>query len=344
MANASINGHQNTKIGNFTLIANFEESVSGFGNANVSISVAGISASGNGITGVTYNVMGVGKGYNIIFVLPVGVVGQFRVELTGSVTPEGSSQAEPIVASHVVIEYDTVAEISATVGDIVYHPDGEIEIPISFSSLVIHFSKTDCELESLPKGDDIFDFDYYLTGSGRQYQLRVLPDEGKIGAFLLTIPGEVYKVGTSVSKPVMITPKLVPFNSKIPQIIDYESLSELRAGTWDVRMELDIPDEGLDTDNLFYEGEINGVDLDTDPPTLYRAMSLDVKPDTPPAPADPSNPPDCVGDWVRQRPGVNRTPARYILIRFNVPSGADGQLTVVPKPNAFRATTPQLKL
>lgn len=139
---------------------------------------------------------------------------------------------------------------------------------------------------------------------------------------------------------VDVTPILVPFNARIPEIIEIEAPPVIKAGAYDILWTLDHPDVGFDADDLIYEGDITGVDFDADPPAIYRARALDVQPEVPPDPVDPADPPDCYADWIRTRPGVNPIATRFFLLRFNMPPAASGQFSVMPKPDAFRSATP----
>lgn len=131
-----------------------------------------------------------------------------------------------------------------------------------------------------------------------------------------------------------------PFNARIPEIIEIEAPPVIEAGTYDILWTPDHPDVGFDTDDILYEGDITGVDFDVNPPSIYRARSLDVKPEIPPDPINPDNPPEYIGGSELTRPGANRIATRFLLLRFDMPSGASGQFSVNPKPDAFRPVTP----
>ena len=118
---------------------------------------------------------------------------------------------------------------------------------------MLHISKTDFELKDLA-GDDIYDFEYFLVGEDRDYLLTFIPVSDRIGTFIVDIPGLVFKEVPGIDSEVRVLPKLIPYNTKEPKIVDYESLGVFKEGIFDVVLELDYPDVGLDADNLFYEG------------------------------------------------------------------------------------------
>ena len=324
-----------TQSGDFSLTVTFTEPVSGFTSSNVSISITGVSTPGNGITNVYTEVTGSDDTYNIRFTLPQDKIGSFNVTLTGNVTQLSDDSDRTISSNTQLVKYNNVSSISVGFGTIFYGADGLIKIPITFPEDVIYFSKTDCELTQI-YGSDIYDFNYYLVGSGTDYELVIEPSSDRVGMFSVDITGYAFKVSTQTYDDVTVTPVYVPYNSRTPEIVSYDSPTELSPGIFDVVWELDHPDVGFDNDDLIYEGDIEGVDFETNPPLIYRATNLDVLPELPANPADFSNPPDEVGSWSRHRPGVNPVPARFILIRFNVPVGASGQMLVRPKPDGFR--------
>lgn len=246
-----------TQAGNFNVVVISDVAISDFDETNVSIDTTGIASAGNGITGVEVLVTGMSDSYNIYFTLPDDVRGSFYIRLTGQVTPSSSNQQETITANSVLVSYDNVSSVASGFGALTHHSvDFQIDCPINFLEDVLYFSKTDCDLTKF-FGSDIFDFDYYFLGELRSFLLSVRPQPGRLGAFILDITGDVLKSQTQTRDNVTITPILVPYNSRTPRIIDYESPAELEAGTWDVRLELDIADVGLDTDNLLYVGVVN---------------------------------------------------------------------------------------
>lgn len=219
---------------------------------------------------------------------------------------------------------------------VVYAADGSVDIDAEFDENVESLSRTDFDLKRL-HGDAITDFDYFLTGEDAAYCLTYVPTSRRTGLLQVEFTGSVLRSGVSVPN-VEMNPVLGVYNSQTPQVIDYESPPELSEGIFDVRWDLDYPEWGFDADDGFlYEGDmLSGSDM-IPPPLIYKARSLDVRPETPPAPIDYDTPPDCVGDWVRMRPNVNQIPAKYILLRFNIPEDVSGSLNVYPKPDVLKA-------
>jgi len=346
MANATITARSSTYNGDFTVNVGFESDVTGFDRTDINI----VAVSGNGVTGVDYFISGSGDSYNVFFTLPENHTGSFTMDITGMVTPEDSSQAEAVVATAVTLSYDTAQSVTAVFGTPVHHAKSsnfQVDVSIAFQrmdmspELVRFFAKTDIDLIQVA-GDVIYDFDYFLTGQGAAYLLSIVPVVDRFGVLRAEITGDIFKESTMVREQVEETPVLIPYNARIPQIVEYESPPELTAGTWDVRWDLDFPDFGFDADDGFlYEGDaVDDLDLENNPPVIYRARSLDVRPVTPAAPVDPSDPPECVGDWVLERGGISRVPAKFFLIRFNIPSGVSGSLNVYPKPDTFLPMSP----
>ncbi len=177
------------------------------------------------------------------------------------------------------------------------------------------------------------------SASGTDFVLHLIPELGTQGVLELDIVGAATRDVTDRILEVEVTPVLVPFNTRVPQIIDIEAPTVIEAGTFDILWTLDHPDVGLDADNLIYEGDITGVDFDTNPPAVYRSRSLDVKPEVRPDPVDPEDPPTYIGDWELQV-GMGGIATRFLLLRFDMPAEASGQFSVTPKPDAFFPATP----
>ena len=278
--------------------------------------------------------------------LPDDVTGSFVFGLTGTVMI--GSQEETIVTSSTdstpptkTIQYDTRTSLGVSFSGLTYQADYFIDLPVTFDDDVSRFTRTDFELEHV-RGSEIFGMDTFLTGRDRVFTFSMLPEIGTEGVLELNVTGAATRDVTDRVLDVDLTPVLVPFNRKIPQIIEIEAEPLISEGTYDILWTLDHPDVGFDTDDILYSGDYSGIDFtDTaNRPSVYRARSLDVKPDIPPAPDDPDTIPTALGEWVLQREGSARVPAVYILLRFNVPETATGQLIVLPKPNVFRPVTP----
>ena len=277
----------------------------------------------------------------ITVTLPEDVNGSFMVSLTGSVMV--GSQSEMITATAKTIAYDTRTSIMVGLGNLLHHAsslDYAVDIPITFAEDVARFTRTDCELERI-SGSEIFGMETYLTGRDQDFELTLIPEPATHGVLQVNVTGAATREITDRILEVEVTPVLVPFNARVPEIIDIEAPPAIETGTYDILWTLDHPDVGLDTDNLIYEGDITGVDFDTNPPAVYRSRSLDVKPEIPPDPVDPDDPPVYVGDWELTRPETNSIATQFLLLRFDMPSEAvGGQFSVSPTPDAFRPVTP----
>ena len=268
------------------------------------------------------------------------VNGSFVVSLTGAVMV--GSQSEMITATAKTITYDTRTSIAVGLGNPRHHAsslDYAVEIPVTFAEDVARFTRTDCELERIA-GSEIFGMETYLTGRDQDFELMLVPEPETHGVLEVNVTGAATRDVTERILEVDVTPVLVPFNARVPEIIEIEVPPAIEAGTYDILWTLDHPDVGLDADNLIYEGDIAGVDFDTNPPAVYRSRSLDVKPEIPPDPVDPDDPPTYIGDWELTRPGSNPIATQFLLLRFDMPATASGQFSVSPKPDAFRPATP----
>ena len=322
--NAVITAPTNTVDGNFNASVTFDVSVINFDKTDVNIT----SLSGNGTTGVDFEILGSGSAFNLDFTLPENTAGSFRIEITGIITPQGGSQPEEVTSSTADVAYDNITSVTATIGEPVYG-DGEISVPITFEESILYFSKTDCEVKHIA-GDDIFDFDYFLFGQATDYELVFIPEPNREGLFSIDIVEHVWKSSGIIRDDVISVPRLVPFNSIEPHFAIYESLGELQAGIWDILIGFNIPVISMGVDRVTYEGEYPST------PTLYRHVSLGEQPDAPADPIDPNNLPECVEGWRLVPMLHNTVPSRYFLMRFNVPESRSGAFFVDLIPGLVR--------
>ena len=312
--------------GTFNAIVSFGTPFEGFDKTDVNI----VALSGNGVRGVDYDIIGEGASYNIQFRLPDDVQGSLRIELSGQVRPVGGGPLESITANPRTVVYDNISSVAASFGRAVYRANREIAVPINFPEDVQYFSKTDCDLKRV-SGDVIYDFDYYLIGENSIFHLVLVPPPDKSGSLMVGISGHIYKTASFVRDNIVIKPILIPYDTTIPYLVDYQSPGELYPGTWDIFLEFHVPILGVGITDFIYEGESPST------PVLYRANSLDVKPELPPEPADRDNPPECVGDWTLDDTGDSRVSAKYFLLRFNVPQNQSGAFFVTPIFEGIRA-------
>ena len=327
MLTASVGVPLETVSGNFNARVSFNARVVGFGKGNVSISSSG----GNGATGVDFEILGVGSSYNLDFTLPEETSGGFHISLSGILSVPDEQMHLEIMSDGGDVVYDDITSVIASFLEPVYQDDGEICVPIRFEEPIIYFSKTDCEVRHVD-GDAIFDFEYFLIGGGTEYEIVIIPTPGRLGLLSVDIIQHVWKSTSIIREDVITHAKLVPFNSRKPYVVDYQYINgrELTPGMWDVFMELDIPAIGIGIGDFVYVGE------NPSTPTLYLASSFDIKPLLPPPPIDGSNPPECVGEWTSDSTGNSVKPAKYLLLRFNVPPGVGGEFSLDLIPGSIR--------
>ena len=340
MANATIRPLDGIQSGSFNVIIHFPGGVvTGFTDANISLG----DVSGNGATNVTVVVSGMGQSYNVFVTLPEKVVGKLKFELTGEVMVEDSSQPSPIESTPIEIEYDTVSTVHAMFGDLDYLETGEIVLPINFTKRIIYFHKTDCRIRKI-FGDDVFDMEYFLTGpdDADDFQLRFSPESDRRGAFSVDIPGYIYDTTRRIRDEIVVTPKLVPFNTYKPYMAAADIPDSLSAGIWDILIELNVPAIHVKISDFRLEFDGDLPDGFEDEIELYHARSLDVEPQRPSAASGVAN---SIGDWqrwdsLRDEDGT-QIQGKYFILRFNVPVSIAGKiLSITPKPVIGRGPIP----
>ena len=282
MANlsANITGNIGIKTGNFSLAVALFEVATGFSAANVML--------GGSSSGVTFTVTGEGKDYHVNIMLPTDTdLTSFTVSLIGSVDVGGSSCN--LVANQKTVNYDTESTISAIFGDPIYEEYEDnlrIRIPTTFASEeaghtdIIGLDKTDFGLHRL-LGDDIFDFDYYITGSGLSYVVNIIPTIEKQGAFSVDIVGHVLKSDGITNEVVLNHAVILYYDTRTPDLVDFEMQTAPADGSpFSVYLDFDIPTTGLlpqDSDKIIYEGITN-----YGQPILYYAEEVDDENKLPP--------------------------------------------------------------
>ena len=95
----------------------------------------------SGVTGVDFSVTGSGRGWMLNFTLPTSAEGTFEITIMGEVQISGISEAV-VVASPLIVRYDTTTNVDATFGEVAYNDGGEIVLPVNFAEAVIVPSKT----------------------------------------------------------------------------------------------------------------------------------------------------------------------------------------------------------
>ena len=273
MINANVTGNLGIKSGNFSLAVALAQTVTGFTASNVNLV--------GDITGVTFTVTGSDKDYHLNMMLPANTdLSSFAVDLSGNVDVDGTAQE--IVANQKTVQYDTTSTISAIFGDPIYEEYEDnlrIRIPTTFASEesghtdIVGLSRTDFGLHRL-LGDDIFDFVYYLAGSGLEYELHIIPPIGKYGAFSVDIVGHVLKADGITNQVVLNHATILFYDTRIPKLADFEIQSApADSSPFSVYLDFDIPTTGLlpqDSDKIIYEGVKN-----YGQPVLYYAEEVD---------------------------------------------------------------------
>lgn len=355
--NASITGHSGTKTGNFPLMVAFTApitSVTGFDDADITIT----AVSGNGITGVTFEVTGSGADYNIVFQLPEDVSGSFMVAISGMVTVEGSSGPEAVMANSPIVTYNNITNIRATLDKThaEYREGGIVAIPMTFGENVIAPSKTICKFSNpTDPGAGIAGIEgFYLVGADDAYELVVQIGEEKKGKFVVGFEGDVLKAASGVWDNVTnnqsLADRTFAYDTRAPRIVDYDIPADYSLGApVDVRVAFNVRVTGWHVNNtlteiFIEEGVLLGSALPykwtgTSPPDIHAAMPEDLTGTdwtllaTPPAgdPTPNQNGFDADGQWHGEE-------GQYFLIRFPDPQNT-GILNLTLKENAVRGPT-----
>ena len=230
-AQISLSAPSGTQAGTFNVIASFAESVSGFGNMNISIAPDDDNP-GDGTTGITWTVTGSGRHYNVLFEIPEEAKGKFKITVSGQVDISGE-MVDISGGLSLLISYDSATELTAEFG--------EIDLPVILNEDVLYFHKTDADLQRII-GDSPYEFDVFLTEvDARNYKFTFVPLPNKAGLFSIHLPGYVFRTATSIRDNIIITPKLVPFNSYQPYMVNANIPDALSAGIWDIFVELSTP-------------------------------------------------------------------------------------------------------
>lgn len=328
MANGTFTAPSGTQSAPFNVPLAFGAAVTGVDKTDIDLR----PITPNATDGVDFSISGTGTAWSLAFTLSSERSGQFEISFTGLVTPVGGSSPEGVMANTIIVSYNTItAQVEVGFGELQYREPGLVALPVKFSENYIVLSKTVFSLTHI-SGDTLTDIEYYVVGENANYELIFLIEPDAIGAFMVSFTGELLKADGTYEVPTAITPKLVPYNSYIPYVVNSNFGEELTTGIWDIFMELNRPAVGVGVDGFILEG------VDPGTPVLYRACSLDIEPDRPEVPVDPTVPSEQIGDWVLDETGNSQVPARYFILRFNVPPNLSGQtLSITPKLDAFRS-------
>lgn len=327
MANATFIAPSGTQTGAFNVPIVFDPAVTGVDKTDIDLRPITVDAT----QGVDFTISGAGTAWNLAFTLPTQRRGSFEISFTGLVTPQGGSTPEGVMANTVTIVYDTMTvEIRIGFGAVEYRESGVVVLPVNISETVVVPSKTVFSVTHI-SGDLLTGVEYYVVGEDTAYELVFLIPPDRIGTFEVRSVGDFLKPdGTYES--IALTPKLIPYNSYVPYVINDNFAEALTTGIWDTFMEVNTPAVGVGIDDFILEGPNVGT------PVLYRARSIDREPPRPAPSADLENPPEQIGDWVLDSTGNSAIQARYFILRFNVPASLNGQqLSITPKVDAFRS-------
>ena len=277
--------------------------------------------------------MGSGTTYTLSWTLPSDREGSFTIDITGNVTVSGTETS--VTASPLTIVYDTTANVTATFGTVVYQENGVIEVPITFAEKVIAPATSIFTLEKAdPEGDDINGMTYRLIGKDTAFTLIVAVPENRKGSFSIDITGDVMKVSTGVWDNVVITPKTVDYDTRVPMIQNYDIPSTYTIGQrFDVVMEFNVPVTFNDPTDIHEDATyldfflFEGADLGT--PNLFRSVR-----DTFPTLPLPS---DLQADTNWTQADLQSVAANIFVLRWDtVKSGAQGSFTVTLRPGSVR--------
>ena len=248
----NITGNIGIKTGNFPLAVALNKQVTGFTASNVML--------GGSITGVGFTVSGEGKDYHINITFPDNIdLSSFTVNIIGSAMVDGVSESIEGV-NQKTVHYDTQSTISAVFDDPEYtelEANLLIRVPVMFGdpgqTEIVGLDRTDFSLHRL-LGDEIFDFDYYITGSGLSYVINIIPTIEKQGAFSLDIVGHVLKADGIENEVVLNHAVILYYDTRTPNLIDFDILPTVTPGIWDAYLEYDLDITELGVDDFEYEG------------------------------------------------------------------------------------------
>lgn len=334
MTNANITAPTTTQTGNFNVTVTFQSAVPDFTADKITLT----AVSGNGITGITFEMTGSGTTYNATFQLPEDVSGSLQIEITGMVTPEGASNPETVTANTPTVVYNNITNVTATFGSVEYRDDGVIVVPITFGENVIAPSKAVFQVSHV-SGDSLQGVEYRMVGKDDAYELIFEIPQERSGSFQIAAVADVLKESSGIRDNVIATPKTVNYDTRTPRIVDYDIPANYTHGAkFDVRVAYNVPVTGWHVNNTFTEIFIEeGAHLGAALPYKWTGSS--------PPDFETPVPDDLTGtDWqlLATPPGGHQgawhgEEAQYYLIRFpRVENTAIGVFQITPRDSGVR--------
>ena len=221
MANATIGNIRGTQTGSFNIVVSFSDDdavpivVTDLEKSNFVLT----AISGNGVTDVDFSISDTAPStsFNLGFSLPSRQEGSFRVEMTGTITPQGGT-SETITSNRIVVYYDTISTVGSSFGSETFQ-GVKVTVPLTFIESVIASDNSIFHVEHV-SGDDISDIEYYLNGSGTTFELLFVIPLNRKGAFRVFANGDVYKISSGIWDNIAIAPKTVDYDTTVIKIID----------------------------------------------------------------------------------------------------------------------------
>ena len=208
----------------FNGIVTFPMDVTNFAVDDVQLT----AVDGNGITNVVLTVSEqLPSSYSLDFQLPADAEGEFTVEITGTVLPDGETTEQPIVPNPQtsLVIYDTSVAVVATWGTPDYTVgEAQIRIPIVFASDVVVADTAVFKVSPVAPLtlSDLVGLEASIHGAGTDWVLYLTVPLDLDGEVSIDIVGEIFKVSTHVYDTVTIAALTLPVNTIIPEVIRRE--------------------------------------------------------------------------------------------------------------------------
>ena len=274
---ANITAPTGTQSGNFNVTVTFASPVTDFTASDITIA----AVSGNGTTGVTFQVTGSGTTYNVPFQLPEDVAGSLRISITGQVTESGVS--ETVTATARTVVYDNVTNVTVTFGTVASRDGGVLAIPVTFAKAVIAPARSIFTLTRV-SGDYLEGVAYRLVGEGTAYTLIIEVPPDRKGSLQVACDGYVVQADTGLWDDITCTVITVTYDTYQPFVFDQDVPAIYEANKrFYVRIAMNVIASGLHLNNVqdvfILEGAANTMGTPTpykwvgaSPPNLHADM------------------------------------------------------------------------